>query len=211
MQRYLFVMLLPLWFFASCASLIPGAREAEIQNIYNEYYSIAQIYKNEGNYTKAIEFYTKVLRNDELSNSAFYEIALCNVYLGNWDEARASFETLLEKDPDNTTLKLSLAYIEAVSGNLEGAEVLYKELCGDPPENVDALKNLINVLAAEGKYDEASERLSVLEENFPDEEGIAELKLKIEEALTPQEFENPEEESESILQDAVTTSPVNEN
>lgn len=192
-------------FFLSCTSLIPGAREAEIQNIYSEYYSIAESYMELENYSKAIEFYEKAAKSNELENRALYQIALCNVYQENWDEAAGGFNTLLEKDPENQTLKLSLAYIEAVRGNLENAETLYKELCTESPGSAEPLKNLVNVLIAEKKYDEAKQQFSLLEETFPDEEGITDLRNALDSALSDSDSESTDQNDEGASSD--TDSP----
>ena len=167
--------------FVSCSS-VPFESKVERHNILEEYFAIAKTYKDLENYKKAIEYYEKVLGDEEFHDFAFYEIAVCNVYLKNWNEAKTSFEQLLERDPSNSTLKLSLAYIEAMRGNLEDAQTMYDEIVQEYPHDVEPLKNLIAVLIAAGDAQTASQKLALLEENFPDESTIPEMKKKIEEA-----------------------------
>lgn len=166
--------------FVSCSS-IPFESKVEKHNILEEYFAIAKAYKDQENYKKAIEYYEKVLGDEEFHEFAFYEIAVCNVYLKNWNEAKTSFEELLERDPGNSTLKLSLAYIEAMRGNLEDAQMLYEQIVQEYPHDVEPLKNLIAVLLAAGDAQSASQNLALLEERFPDESTIPEMKKKIEE------------------------------
>lgn len=181
-----------LLFFFSCAS-IPCEKKIIEKNLFEEYFSIAERYKNLEDYSKAIEYYSKALPSKSLHGYAFYEIALCNVYLKNWNEAKSSFETLLQNDSENTTLKSSLAYIEAMRGNLEKAESLYASLYENNPDDSFVLKNLIAVLAAEKKYEEADKNLNLLEEKFPDESSIPDIKKKLKEFLPDQESEAEEE------------------
>ncbi|MBQ0040069.1 MAG: tetratricopeptide repeat protein [Treponema sp.] len=171
----------------SCASgkgiVVPGESEVIERNIIEEYYSIAEVYKSQKNYTKAIEYYTKVLDDKDLHDSAFYQIALCNVYNKNWEVARKSFVKLLKKDPENLTLKMSLAYIESMRGNLKTAEKMYSYICSEDADNPELMVNYVNVLIAREKYQSAKEKLAELEEKFPDNESIGSLKKKISEFL----------------------------
>ena len=173
------VLLLMGLLFVSCSS-IPFESKVERHNILEEYFAIAKTYKDQENYKKAVEYYEKVLGDEEFYDFAFYEIAVCNVYLKNWDEAKTSFEELLERDPGNSTLKLSLAYIEAMRGNLEDAQMMYEQIVQEYPFDVEPLKNLVAVLISRGDTQSARQNLALLEERFPDESTIPEIKKKIE-------------------------------
>ena len=192
--------------FVSCSS-IPFESKVEKHNILEEYFAIAKTYKDQENYKKAIEYYEKVLGDEEFYEFAFYEIAVCNVYLKNWNEAKTAFEELLERDPGNSTLKLSLAYIEAMRGNLEDAQVLYEQIVQEYPHDVEPLKNLIAVLIATADTESAAQNLALLEERFPDESTIPEMKKKIEEvAKDPSIVEGEKkEESEETDEEAEET------
>ncbi|MCQ2240602.1 tetratricopeptide repeat protein [Treponema sp.] len=182
----------------SCGTLskvrIPGETKLIQRNISEEYFSIAETYKGQSNYSKAIEYYTLALDNKELHESAFYQIALCQVYSKNWAPARKSFVKLLKKDPENSSLKMSLAYIEAMCGNLKKAGKMYEFICSERPDDSEPLVNYINVLIAAEKYDKAKEKLELLENKFPDEEHLDNLKKKITE-LTEDETEKKSEEN----------------
>lgn len=162
---------------------VPGESKVIERNISEEYFIIAEAYKGQSNYTKAIEYYTLALKNKDLHDSAYYQIALCQVYSKNWMNARKSFVKLLKRDPDNATLKMSLAYIEAMNGNLKKASRMYEVICAERPDDSEPLVNYINVLIADGKYLEAKEKLGLLENKFPDEEHVDPLKKKISELV----------------------------
>ena len=182
--------------FVSCSS-VPFESKVEKHNILEEYFAIAKTYKELENYKKAVEYYEKVLSDEEFYDFAFYEIAVCNVYLKNWNEAKTSFEQLLERDPGNSTLKLSLAYIEAMRGNLEDAQMMYEQIVMDHPHDVEPLKNLIAVLISSGDTQAARQNLSLLEERFPDEESIPEMTKKIEEVENDPSLVEGEKKEES--------------
>lgn len=167
----------------STVGMIPGESKVIQRNISEEYYAIAETYKGQKNYTKAIEYYTLALGNKELHDSAYYQIALCNVYSKNWLPARKSFIKLLKRDPENFSLKMSLAYIEAMCGNFKKAEMMYDVICLDRPNDPKPLVNYVNVLIASEKYELAKEKLNLLEGKFPDDEHVETLKKKVSEFM----------------------------
>lgn len=185
----------------SCSSgrvTVPGESKVIERNINQEYFSIAEIYKSSKNYEKAIEYYEKVLGTKEHHEVAFYQIALCNVYLGKWAEARKSFIRLLKKDRENISLKSSLAYIEAMNGNFKKAERMYENIYSQNPNDSDVLVNLINVLIERKKYAYAKERLVLLEDKFPDDSHINDLKTKLSELTEDLSDAKSELESDSV-------------
>ena len=119
--------------------IVPGESKVVERNISEEYFAIAEVYKGQCNYTKAIEYYTLALKNKELHDSAYYQIALCQVYNRKWMDARKAFVRLLKRDPDNATLKMSLAYIEAMCGNLKKASRMYEVICTERPDDSEPL------------------------------------------------------------------------
>ena len=183
--------------FSSCRSIkdmsVPGESRLVRRNIDEEYFAIAETYKSQENYSKAVSYYEKVLLNEALHDSAYYEIALCNVYLKKWDEARKSFITILKRDTDNMSLKLCLAYIEAMRGDLEKAEDMYARICTEYPDELEPMQNYINILIAMEKYEAAKEKLAELIEKYPDDEKIVALDKKIKELTEDSETKTEEE------------------
>lgn len=167
--------------YSSGRIVVPGENQVIEQNLTEEYFAIAEQFRAQENYAKAITYYKKVLGNKKLHESAFYQIAVCNVYTKKWDEARDSFRKLLKLDPENINLRKSLAYIEAMNGNLKKAEKMYALLISEFAGDAELYRNYINVLVALEKYDFAMEQVSVFEESFPDDEKIEVFKTKIKE------------------------------
>ncbi len=203
MRKVFFSLFIFSLILSGCASIVPGEKKAVERNIDEEYFSIAETYFDLENYSKAIEFYEKVLWDKKLYDYAFYKIALCNAYLKNWDEARISFRKLLKKDKDNMSLKLSLSYIEAMNGNLSKAEKMYRLISEENPDDVEPIKNLVSVLVSRKKYNEAKETLSFIEEKFPDDEDIPEMKNKIDSLMNSKKKVKGSEAQEEDLNESL--------
>ncbi|MBR0476777.1 MAG: tetratricopeptide repeat protein, partial [Treponema sp.] len=93
------------------------------------------------------------------------------------------YKQLLQKDKNNKNLKISVAYVTAMSGNLKEASGLYEKLVKDNPTDSSILKNYIAVLMALDRYKEAEVQFNSLKENFPDDESITSIQVKIADGL----------------------------
>ena len=190
---YIFCIFASLLSF-SCSSsgnLIPGQNKVKLQNIYSEYYNIAEAYFNLKNYSKALTYYNLCLENQTLHNNAYYKSGLCYIYTKKWDEALQIFSELYKNDAENASLKSTLAYINFMKDDKEKAISLYEELYSQYPENMEYLENLIAVYIAKEDNSMVEEKLAVLKENFPSSTKIS----KIEEYLQKLNKENQEETS----------------
>lgn len=187
--------------YSSGRIVVPGEDRVIGQNLTEEYFAIAEQFRTQENYEKALTYYKKVLGNKKLHESAFYQIAVCNVYTKKWDEARDSFRKLLKRDPENINLRKSLAYIESMNGNLKKAEKMYALLISEFESDAELYKNYINVLVALEKYDFAMEQVLVFAENFPDDEKIEVFKTKIKELQEDPKDKNSSSENEKEEKD----------
>jgi len=77
-NSFVFFILPAFFFFSSCHTAIhvpvPGESQVKINNIYTEYYNIADSYMELEKYDKAIEFYSIALKNKTLFWSAYYKM-----------------------------------------------------------------------------------------------------------------------------------------
>ncbi len=184
---------------------VPGEKKAVIENIYGEYYSIADEYFKMKNYSKAAEFYTKAASSESLHNAAFFNAARSFALAKNWDEAKKIYLEIEAADGENIEVKQSLAYIYAMSGEFEKSGKIYKDLIETNPDLSEALVNYTIILLSQEKYEDAKTNLDSLKEKFPDEEKIKTIQEKItawEESQTPSdEDEIPEELREDIVEE----------
>ena len=170
----------------SCSSFggmsVPGESDVIIRNIVTEYMNIAKAYDDLKKYDRAVEYYHMAIRvdvNGTLGNSAHYRIAHCYAMARDWKNARKVYAELLKSDADNTNVKISIAYLDAMSGDLETACSEYSELCRENPTDAALLKNYISVLVAAKRVDESQEAFALLNEKFPDDTSLKEIKTAV--------------------------------
>lgn len=169
--------------FSSCKTssvMVPGEKNLRVQQMYSEYYSIAEEYVKLENYSKAIEFYEVAMKDKSLYDAAYYKIGQCYAKNKQYDKAYTVFDTILRKDPENKSLKNTLAYLTAMNGNVEQAAELYKQILASDPDNAEALVNYVSVLIILKDYETAKINLSYLEKKYPSTAQIAPLKDNLE-------------------------------
>lgn len=87
----------------------------------------AYIYQNTGNYTKAIEYFTKAYTKKP-SNKIKEEIGNSHEFLGNYDKAIGLYEEVLKANPDNLLLKYRMAKLLMGERQVERSIELLNEL-----------------------------------------------------------------------------------
>ena len=173
---------------ASCKStrfIIPGEKKVAVDNIFIEYYNIAEEYFKLKNYTKAADYYVKASSNKDIHNAAYFKAARCYALAKDWSKAAQVFEEIIKRDKDNISAKESLAYIYAMSNDFERSERLYTELISTNPNSAEVYVNYTIVLVTLEKYQAAADQLALIKEKFPDEEKIKTLEDKINAGLNP--------------------------
>lgn len=198
---------LPIIIFSFCVclfscksvnSFVPGQKKIQINNLYTEYYNIAETYYSLKNYSKAITYYTLCLENKDLYNASYYKLGLSYAMNKDWSNAQKVFSDIYKKDPKNNSIKSSLAYAYSMNGETKKAEELYFEITQSQSESCEYQENYIAILIQNEKYDLAEEQFSLLKEKFPNSTKISDIEKKLAE-LNPKEGENeaPTEETET--------------
>lgn len=184
MKKSILIILICIFFLSGCSSkpvMLPGEKKVTIQNIYSEYYSIAEEYYKLKNYSKAIEYYSLAKEHKAFKNLALYKLASCYMYTSKWAECIDIYKKLLNADKSNYSLKENLAYVYAMKGEKEKALSLYKELHNLYPENENYVENLIILYLAGEKNKEAdteivSELIKTLETISPENKNLQKYK-----------------------------------
>lgn len=158
---------------------VPGEKKVVIENIYGEYYAIADEYFKLKKYQKAAEFYTKAASSEALHNAAFFNAARSFALAQKWDEAKKIYLEIEAADGGNLEVKQGLAYIYAMSGEFEKSEALYESLVEANPDVSEILVNYTVLLLTQEKYVQAESRLAQIKEKFPDEQKIKSIQEKI--------------------------------
>ena len=187
--------------FATTRIYVPGEKKVVIENIYGEYYSIADEYFKLKNYSKAAEFYMKAASSESLHNAAYFNAARSFALAKNWDEAKKIYLEIEAADGDNLEVKQSLAYIYAMSGEFEKSEMIYEYLIEVNPDLSEILVNYTVLLLTQEKYDQAESSLAQIKEKFPDEEKTKSIQEKIDswkESNAPDDGEEIPDELKSM-------------
>jgi len=176
-----FLLSITFFIFISCKTtdLIPGSNRIKIQNIYNEYLNIANVYYELEKFDKAIEYYTLAMDSKELYWACYYKLAQCSALTSKWSQAEEHYVVLQKRDPENSSIKASLAYIKAMGGNVEESKKMYQELIHEHPENQLYLENYIAILFLEKNIAEASVPLATLKDLFPDSKNISKFESQL--------------------------------
>lgn len=176
-----FILSITFFIFISCKTtdIIPGSNRIKIQNIYNEYLNIANVYYELEKFDKAIEYYTLAMDSKELYWACYYKLAQCYALTSKWTQAEEYYVVLQERDPENSSIKASLAYIKAMGGNVEESKKIYQELIHEHPENQLYLENYIAILFLEKNIAEVSVPLATLKDLFPDSKNISKFESQL--------------------------------
>lgn len=192
--------------FSSCVTSnfsvpVPGQGKIKINNIYTEYYNIAETYFKLEEYSRAAEYYELAMRKKDQYWAAYYKLAKCYIFNSEWNSALPMYKKILERDPDNSTLKASLAYIYSMQSDFKKSIKIYEELLIEQPDNQEYLENYIAVLAADNKrfakknavkFTEAYERLK---ETYPENKNLKIFEEKYKELMDIKEEESENEEN----------------
>lgn len=158
---------------------VPGEKNIILKNLAVEYNNIGDGYMGIKNYTKAVEYYEKALRNKELRLSVYYKLARAYALGKNYDKAIESYEYLLSLDSENTSLKSSLAYIRAVKGDYDEAVKSYKLLIEQNPYDQNLLENYTALLINIGRAEDAEPYYFLIKEKFPDSSQLSTFAQKL--------------------------------
>jgi tetratricopeptide (TPR) repeat protein len=106
------------------------------------FYSLAQIYKNEKNTTKAIETLKKGIAINPNDKDLKGEMVNTNLAGGNTEAAIEDLKKLVDSDPKNATNMLNLAILYDNSNKKDIAMGYYKKVMELDPNNYDCNYNL---------------------------------------------------------------------
>lgn len=182
MKKSAIVIFVFIFLIFSCKSVnssVPGQKKIQINNLYAEYYNIADSYYSLKNYSKAITYYTLCLENKDLYNASYYKLGLSYAMNKDWNNAQKVFSDIYKKDPQNDSIKSSLAYVYSMNGETKKAEELYFEITQSQTESCEYQENYIAILIQNEKYDLAEKQFSLLKEKFPNSTKITDIEKKL--------------------------------
>lgn len=80
---------------------------------------LGRIYSKLGNHDKAVETFTKTIKQYPKESMVWYELSMCHNRRKNWNEAIVCLNKALEVDPENRLYPQTLGYTLARAGRIE--------------------------------------------------------------------------------------------
>jgi len=199
----------------SCAGTPKAGENQLLENLYTEYFNLAETYMELNKYEKALPLYEKAGENQDLYWISTYRRAKIYVSQSNWNKALECYKELLKRDTENASLKESVAYCHAMSGNREKALSIYEELYKGGNTSEEILSNLISINASylkeeklkdetKASYKEsAGKYFEILQEMYPENKNIS----AFDKILNPEPEPEPEAESENTAETETSPDP----
>lgn len=141
-----------------------GLDEKQVNLQYNYYNAVKE--KVLGNYDKAIELFSQVLRSDPNNHAAMYELAGIYIEKNKINDALHFSKNAVELNPDNEWYQLQLAEIYSKTNHTKEAVAIYEKLSKQHPERPDYLFQWAEALLYAGKPLEAIKVYDKLEETI---------------------------------------------
>ncbi len=166
--------------------------------------NIGKIYRDTGNFDKAIEVYKRLADKLYGSSKAVILIQLGDVLnmAGRYEEAGAIFEELSQLVPDNTSYYLIAGKFYEYTKNYEKAEMLYKNALKIDPSFAQILKRLTVVYLLQDNTKDALTYINMVDEV---ERDVDYFLLKSECFTIDKKYN----EAINILQEGLKSNPTN--
>ncbi|MEL3912272.1 tetratricopeptide repeat protein [Treponema pedis] len=158
------------------------------ENLYGEYFSIAEGYTELKKYDKAIDYYKKAEKSKQYRNAVKYNLAQIYALQKDWENCLKYLEPMYNQVPDNIKISTAYAYALASAGKETKAIEIYKKIISKENETPEYFFNYVRILVTAKKYEESLKLLEESKEKFTQEEDkktIAELEEKIKNILNP--------------------------
>lgn len=139
-----------------------------IQSLFEQ----ARSFKRGGEYTKAIEFYQQILKEDAENYQAAMELARVCAWNQEYDMSIQYYNMLLGKNSEDYDALLGKAQVLGWAGEHNEAEALYIKVIEAVPDYLDAYLGLANIYLWGNKYPQALDLLRELEEEHPENREI---------------------------------------
>ncbi len=116
-----------------------------------------------GNLSRAHALFREALEKDPRNDAALYELARLQAMEGLYDEALNHMLLASRISPDNIHYQLTLADIYILTDDLSKAIRVYEAISASNPEKLGLHQNLVNAYLQNKQYDQAIERLEMIE------------------------------------------------
>ena len=119
------------------------------------YYNLGNLYKNNGDYTKALECYKKAVAADAQYKRGYYNMGFVYAATGETEKAIESYKIVLEIDPDFVDAYNNLGNLYKKTGRREEALTCYQRAIERSPGDADLYHNLGNFYFENNEFQKA--------------------------------------------------------
>ena len=145
------------------------------RNNYKFYLLAGFCYKKMNNFEKAVIYFTKAFKRNEMCFEAFFECGLCALKMSDTCLAANCFISAIKINPDHPYAILNLALTHEMCGEPDMAELIYNRLIETNPQFVEGYIRKSELLISFERYDEAIEMLTDLIKNGVSDGRIFEI------------------------------------
>ena len=135
------------------------------RNNYKFYLLAGFCYKKMNNYEKAVIYFTKAFKRNEMCFEAFYECGLCALKMNDTCLAANCFVSAIKINPNHPYAILNLALTHEMCGEPDMAELIYNRLIETNSQFVEGYIKKSELLTSFERYNEVIEMLTELIKN----------------------------------------------
>jgi tetratricopeptide (TPR) repeat protein len=117
------------------------------------------MYESNGNYTKAMDFYSKALEAEPKNVAALTSMARLHDRQNNGEKAVEFYEKAITVTPDQPSLYASVGDVQARMGRVALAKEQYQKAINLDPKNRGYRSSLAGILIDEGQAEKAEQEL----------------------------------------------------
>lgn len=132
------------------------------------YYYIAEAYHQTGEFSEAIRYYEQTIVLQDTHVDSYCGLASTLISLFKFDKAIHLLESNISRLPVTACLYFYLAFAYQEQGNIEKAKFYFKRVIDIDRNHYDAQTGLAGLLALQGDYEKADERLRGILKSEPD-------------------------------------------
>ncbi len=119
----------------SKSAALPARKEIKLQDYKYDLPYLADVYKQRKDFSKAIEIYNKILKQDPSSTLAMYSIGYCYFQEKNYIKAMEYLQKAYDKEPSNSVYLNSYIRVLCKTGNINTAKSVFSAYLVNNPQN----------------------------------------------------------------------------
>ena len=133
------------------------------------YHHLAVIYQNSGQLSEAIKYYEHAIAIQDDFVDSYCGLATALIEQYKYDRTIRLLETNIQRLPETAYLNYCLAVAYQEQGDVDKAKLYYDKTLDIDSRYIDAQTGLASILALQGEYEKAGEKLESILKSQPDD------------------------------------------